>query len=112
MNQLYLTRRQQIATDQIVYLESESNYTCIYTTAQVRIVATLTLGSILERLDTQTFLRVNRSHILNLSYISTCRLENNKLIFRLQDGQEFTASRRRLRGVQKTLNKTSKDLSW
>lgn len=112
MNELYLTRRQQIDTDKILYLESDVNYTHIYTTSASRILAALTLGVIETRLDTKSFIRLSRSHIINLSYLSTYRLENNKLIIRLSDGKEFTASRRRSKDFQHIFSDTSKDLSW
>lgn len=41
MNELYLTRNQQVETDEILYLESEVNYINIYTTSSARILATL-----------------------------------------------------------------------
>ncbi len=112
MNELYLTRRQQIETDKILYLESEVNYTNIYTTSKSRILAALTLGVIQARLDTQCFLRVNRSYIINLSHLSAYRHENNKLIIRLHGGKEFTASRRRVKAFQNIFKESSEDLSW
>ncbi|MER0439652.1 LytTR family DNA-binding domain-containing protein [Emticicia sp. W12TSBA100-4] len=112
MNELYLTRRQQIETDKILYLESEVNYTNIYTTSKARILAALTLGVIESRLDTKSFLRVNRSYIINLSHLSAFRHENNKLIIRLNGGKEFIASRRRLKTFQNIFSKSSKGLSW
>lgn len=100
MNELYLTRRQQIETDKILYLESEVNYTNIYTTSRLKIIAAHTLGVLQSRLNKNSFIRVNRSHIINLSQISTYRHENNKLIIQLKGGKEFTASRRRLKTFQ------------
>lgn len=112
MNELYLTRRQQVEIDKILYLESESNYTLIYTISTPKIVAALTLGTILERLDSNNFIRLSRSHIINLSYLSAYRHENNKLIIKLCDGHEFTASRRRVKAFQNIFKESSEDLSW
>jgi two-component system, LytTR family, response regulator len=100
MNELYLTRRQQIETDKILYLESEVNYTNIYTTSKSKILSAHTLGVLQSRLNKNSFIRVNRSHIINLSQISTYRHENNKLIIQLKGGKEFIASRRRLKTFQ------------
>jgi two-component system, LytTR family, response regulator len=112
MNELYLTRRQQIETDKILYLESEENYTNIYTTSRLKIIAAHTLGVLQLRLNKNSFIRVNRSHIINLSQISTYRHENNKLIIELKGGKEVTASRRRLKNFQNIFTDYSKDLSW
>lgn len=111
MNELYLTRNQQVETDEILYLESESNYTHIYTTSSVRILAALTLGVIQSRLDTKSFIRVNRSYIINISHLSAYRHENKKLIIRLSGGKEFTASRRRCKAFQNTFSDSPKDPS-
>lgn len=109
MNELYLTRSQQVETDEILYLESESNYTKIYTTSSVSILAALTLGVIQARLDTKSFIRVNRSYIVNISHLSAYRHENKKLIIRLRGGKEFTASRRRRKAFQNTFSDSPKD---
>jgi len=112
MQELYLTRRQQIETDKILYLESDVNYTKIYTINQSKILSAYTLGVLQLRLDSHSFIRVNRSYIINLSYLSTYRHENNKLIIQLTGGQEFTASRRRLKTFSNIFTDISKDLSW
>lgn len=112
MNELYLTRRQQIETDKILSLESESNYTIIYTTSAPKIVAAFTLRTLSERLNDKAFVRLSRSHIINLSHISTYRHEKNKLIVRLIDGREFTASRRRAKTFKSIFLRSSEDLSW
>lgn len=109
MNELYITRRQQVETDKILYLESEENYTHIYTTSSAKILAALTLGVIQSRLDTKSFIRVNRSYIINLSYLSAYRHENNKLIIQLNGGKEFTASRRRVKAFQNIFKESSED---
>lgn len=111
MKTLYLTRRQQIEIDKIMYLQSESNYTLIHTIHQSKTVASQTLHLIHSSIDYDNFIRISRSHILNIEYISAYSLENNKLTLKLSNGERFTASRRRVRNcldkieiIQKRIN--------
>jgi DNA-binding LytR/AlgR family response regulator len=97
METLYLTRRQQIGINDIMYLESMSNYTLIHTINKKKTIASQTLSIIHSSINYDTFLRINRSFILNIEYISNYVIENNKLIFNLSNGQTFTASRRRIK---------------
>ncbi len=97
MKTLYLTRRQQIEVNEIMYLQSESNYTLIHTTDKLKTVASQTLHLIHSSIDYDNFVRISRSHILNIEYISTYSLEKNKLTLKLSNGEKFTASRRRIK---------------
>jgi DNA-binding LytR/AlgR family response regulator len=97
METLYLTRHKQIGINEILYLESMSNYTLIHTTNKRKTMAAQTLHLIHSSINYKSFLRINRSFILNTEYISTYSLKNNKLIFQLSNGQQFTASRRRIK---------------
>ena len=97
MKTLYLTRRQQIEVNDIMYLQSESNYTLIHTINQAKTVASQTLHLIHSSIDYDKFIRINRSYILNIEYLSTYSLENNKLTLNLSNGEKFIASRRRVK---------------
>lgn len=97
MKTLYLTRRQQIEINEIMYLQSESNYTLIHTTNKSKTVASQTLHLIHESINYENFVRISRSYILNIEHISTYSLENNILTFKLSNGEKFTASRRRVK---------------
>ncbi len=97
MKTLYLTRRQQIEVNDIMYLQSESNYTLIHRINQSKTVASQTLHLIHSSINYDNFIRISRSFILNIEYISTYSIENNKLILKLSNGEKFTASRRRVK---------------
>lgn len=97
MKTLYLTRRQQIEVNDIMYLQSESNYTLIYRIDKSKTVASQTLHLVHSSIDYDNFIRISRSFILNIEYISTYSLENNKLTLKLSNGEKFTASRRRIK---------------
>jgi two-component system, LytTR family, response regulator len=55
-------------TDDIVYLEAENNYTRIYTKSAGRIISCKTLKEFENVLNSNRFLRVHKSFIINLSY--------------------------------------------
>ena len=112
MHTLCLPRHQPIETDTILFLASEINYTRVYTISQSQIITALTLGLVFSKLDTRSFIRVNRSHIINLSHFSNYRYENKKFIIQLASGQEFIASRRRLKKFESLFKHSLKDLSW
>lgn len=97
MKTLNLTRRQQIEVNDIMYLQSESNYTFIHRIDKSKTVASQTLHLIHSSIDYDNFIRISRSFILNIEYISTYSLENNKLTLKLSNGEKFTASRRRIK---------------
>jgi two-component system LytT family response regulator len=97
MKTLYLTRRQQIEINDIMYLQSESNYTLIHTINQAKTIASQTLHLIHSSINYDNFVRISRSYILNIEHISTYSLENNKLTLKLSNGEKFIASRRRIK---------------
>jgi two-component system LytT family response regulator len=97
MKTLYLTRHQQIEVNDIMYLQSESNYTLIHTINKHKTISSQTLHLVHSSIEYDTFIRINRSYILNIEHISTYSLENNKLILKLSNGEKFTASRRRVK---------------
>jgi two-component system, LytTR family, response regulator len=53
----------------------------------------LTLSEFERRLDPQHFRRIHRSAIINLDRLISCREVDRRLIVKLSDGSEVTASR-------------------
>jgi two-component system LytT family response regulator len=53
----------------------------------------LTLNDLEQRLDPKHFRRIHRSTIINLDHVVSCREADRRLIVRLSDGAELTASR-------------------
>ncbi|MDP4149629.1 MAG: LytTR family DNA-binding domain-containing protein [Bacteroidota bacterium] len=53
----------------IIRLEAQSNYTCLYFTDQPRVLASRTLKEFEELLPGDLFFRAHHSHIINLHYI-------------------------------------------
>lgn len=52
----------------------------------------LTLSELEKRLDPQHFRRIHRSAIVNLDHLVSCREVDRRLVLRLSDGAEVTAS--------------------
>jgi two-component system LytT family response regulator len=53
----------------------------------------LTLNELEKRLDPQHFRRIHRSAIVNLDHLISCREVDRRLVIKLTDGSEVTASR-------------------
>jgi DNA-binding LytR/AlgR family response regulator len=103
MKILNITRKQQIAMEEIMYLESDVNYTNIFTTLNEKVVAAITLMTLHNRLDTSNFIRVNRANVLNIAHVAEIRYENKTFVAQMLNGQEFVISRRRARAIKNVI---------
>ncbi len=109
MKNLYLTKSSQVALKEILYLKSDENYTAIYTTNQERLMVARTLRVMQERIeDTQSFIRINNNHVVNISFMNGWRKDDKKLVIILEDGQEFVVSRRRISDFREAIRKSPK----
>ncbi|MEP6676417.1 MAG: LytTR family DNA-binding domain-containing protein [Ferruginibacter sp.] len=89
--------------EQIVRMESSSNYTNIYFTDRKPILASKVLKEFEEALLPFGFLRTHRSHLVNRRYIT--RIANDGNIV-MEDLSKAELSRRRKSEVLKMLRKT------
>lgn len=96
------TLRTQLEIDNILYLEAETNYTHVVFTDGKRLLLSKNLGFLLTLLPEVAFLRLNKSHAINVAYMHLMKLERHRRFVRLCTGQEFEISRRRARGMQKS----------
>lgn len=62
------TELHKIGFEDILYLESDHVYVCVYTTARKYLIRT-SLQNYIEQLDKDLFLRIHRSYVVNLSKI-------------------------------------------
>lgn len=108
MKKLFLNRSNEIALNEILYLKSDENYTAVHTINQERLVVSRTLRVMEDRIDEQSFIRINNSHVINLSFITAFRRDERRLIVVLDDGQELYVSRRRVGAFRELIKKTSK----
>lgn len=101
MPSLKLTRKQEIDLCEVLYLESDVNYTRIFTLdTTCTVTSTTTLGTIQQQLDRELFFRVNRGQVINLRYVSRYSKEGSLMVAELINGHRFVFSRRRSKDFQ------------
>lgn len=82
-----------IAVSDIERLEAEDDYVAVFTRGR-RHLLTVTLTSLLERLDPQRFVRIHRSHAVSLdAIVSMESFDAGRLSIEMRDGTRITASR-------------------
>lgn len=89
------------STEQIIRLESLSNYTYIYFTNHAPILMAKVLHKYEEMLSPFGFIRTHRSHLVNTKYISAIE---DKASIRMCDESKAEISRRRRLEVFKVLS--------
>jgi DNA-binding LytR/AlgR family response regulator len=75
-------------------VEASGNYTVFYVHNQNQVMASHTLADFEDKLSTDTFLRVHKSHIVNLAFVAKYT-KGDGGILTLQDGSEVPVSRSR-----------------
>lgn len=68
---------EKIYFDEILYIQAMQNYVIVYT-LQDKFITLLSLKTVAQNLDSNTFLQVHKSYIISISKIST--LENHEII--------------------------------
>lgn len=97
MKKLILPFKQEVSVQDIIYLESDSNYTRIYTKGKSRsIITAKSLCHVLTGLDQQEFIRINRSQAINSSYIRIVKKAPQFATVTLRNGVILKTSRRRM----------------
>jgi two-component system LytT family response regulator len=82
-----------VALTDIVRLEADGDYVAVKTGTKSHLVS-LPLGKLEARLDPAKFLRVHRSHVVNLDFVEALEPYGNaQLVVRMRDGQKIIASR-------------------
>jgi len=81
-----------IAVRDMIRLEACDDYTAIYL-AQAKYLVHVSLTEFTARLDPESFLRVHRSHTVNLNHVKSAEEFDRRLVLYLSDGSEVTASR-------------------
>ena len=83
-----------VKLEKVRLFESEGNYVRIYFEENKPLILR-TLNYLDERLDSKTFFRANRKHIVNLKWIDSIEpWLNGGLLVKLKDGQKVEVSRR------------------
>jgi two-component system LytT family response regulator len=84
-----------LETSQIVSLQADSNYTIIHKKDMQKLVVTRTLKDFEDILDNSLFLRVHKSHIINLSAVKEYSTTDGGTV-KMEDGNVWGISRRQL----------------
>jgi len=89
-------------TATILHLKADGSYTEVHTTDRGRIMVSRKLKDLEARLDARQFLRIHRSHVVNLGLVAEMvRVENAFL--RMNDGTELPIARDRKEAVRAAL---------
>lgn len=81
-----------IAVKDIIRLEAADDYTTICLAARNYLVH-VSLSEFTGRLDRESFVRIHRSHTVNLNHIKSAEEFDRRLVLYMSDGSEVTASR-------------------
>lgn len=99
---LRITGRVKIETAKIMYLESAWNYTCIHTLEKQHI-SSRTLKTLSERVNLDSFIKISRGLLINVSYIDEINLERKDPFVLLKNGKILNISRRKYNEVVDSL---------
>lgn len=82
-----------IAVESIGHVEAQDDYAAVHAGGRTFLLH-VSLGDLETRLDRERFLRVHRSHIVNLDHIDVIRpFDERRLLVVLKDGTKVLASR-------------------
>jgi len=59
-----------LSTDEVIYMEADSNYTLLINTSGKNILSSVNLGRIHELFPKEQFIRISRKHVINRNYLS------------------------------------------
>lgn len=92
-----------VAVQDILYLVADHNYCRVYLRDNTEKLVTRALGSFEEELEKQGFLRIHKSHIVNLDQVAVYIPGNGGQV-KMSDGHRLEVSRRRKKDVLDLLN--------
>ena len=82
-----------ILIENILRLSAADDYVEIHTSEGKSYLMNITLNDFERRLDPAVFQRVHRSHIVNLSHVTSIRPYDRRLLLHFSDGSELVSSR-------------------
>lgn len=87
---------------EIIRCEADSNYTQIHLSTGKKFLASKTLSGVEEMLNGESFIRIHKSHLINLSHVN--RLTTEDVIY-MSDSAQLPVSRRRLSEVREAIRR-------
>ena len=91
-----------VELDEIIRCESDNNYTTIYLRNGQRMVMSRTLKSLERELQEPKFIRVHRSHLVNIGFVKSLN-SREEVVIHLDNGAVVPVSRRRRADVLKAM---------
>ena len=89
----HLTKLIPVSVDEITRISADDDLVQLHVRGRA-LALSETLSALAERLDVQRFLRVHRSHVVNLSFVAALESRDaNRLSVRMKDGTVVPASR-------------------
>jgi two-component system LytT family response regulator len=89
-----------LATREIERIDADGDYAAVRARSRTFLV-NLPLADFEVKLDPRLFVRVHRSHIVNLDFVAAIEpVDNSQLILRMKDGTKITASRAASKGLR------------
>jgi two-component system LytT family response regulator len=107
---LRLNSKNQINTDDIVYLQSDWNYTNVHTVDNRIILSSFTLKILEKRIFDKAFIRINRGSLVNIKHISKIKDNGRGGEATMQNGSILPISRRKLTMVKKVFENDAESL--
>jgi two-component system, LytTR family, response regulator len=89
-----------ITAGEIIRCQASSNYTWFYFTNKTSLLVAKTIGTYVNVLEENDFIRIHQSHVINRAYIN--RLDENGEIW-LTDGTKYVVSKRRKQMVKRQM---------
>jgi DNA-binding LytR/AlgR family response regulator len=89
-----------INQESIEYLESSINYTYLYLRDGKSIISGYNIKVFEKLLNNVDFIKINRSNLVNVSFIQKILIERNTCSIQLFNGDEMNVSRRRLKTLR------------
>ncbi|HLO45997.1 MAG TPA: LytTR family DNA-binding domain-containing protein [Leadbetterella sp.] len=77
-----LNAKTKVDPEDVVWVEGHVNYSKIYLKNHETIFLAMTLKKVVDKFDSDSFCRIHRSQLVNLSYLSRFEITSNGLRFR------------------------------
>jgi len=92
---LRLTSRNIIPTNDIIYLQSDWNYTIVHTLDKSKYISGFTLKILEKRIADSSFLRINRGLLINRQHIRRLSSVKKEAFVLMKNGEVLPVSRRK-----------------
>ncbi|GAB3507187.1 LytR/AlgR family response regulator transcription factor [Emticicia fontis] len=103
LEKIHIGGRMSVDPENVLLLKADHNYTQLYLRNGRTLIVATTLKVLEQRfLLTNFFYRLDRSHMVNLSYVNTYEMNTGKII--MENKQEVLISRRRKTAFYSFLN--------